>query len=48
MFLTDEDREEWESVLAEARALGSETACLSISMGDGLLVTLTKDLRGEW
>lgn len=41
---TDEDRAEWEDVVAQARANGDPVAVLSISVGDGVFVTLQKSL----
>lgn len=44
---TDEDREEWADVLAQASANGEPFAALSISVGDGVFVTLQKSLTGS-
>ena len=44
---TEDDRAEWADVLAQARANGEPFAALSISLGDGVFVTLQKSLSGD-
>ena len=44
---TDDDRAEWADVLAQARANGDSFAALSISVGNGVFITLQKSLSGD-
>ena len=44
---TDDDRAEWADVLAQARANGDSFAALSISVGNGVFITLQKSLTGD-